>query len=195
MVNAKAWKGSGRGFAMGSIVDFLGNPVFGVFILLLFVVIVARSAILSLMTSVYGLGKHAERTLVRVGLLFAIVAVILAAAGLLYWASPSVRSDYAFLGSGAAAEDPATASRSALCFRRIACYDAYVARLRCAETDDFAGCMKERLDDVGPGTDEACGDVKKLFNERKASNAECLLRNTASVLMDAVGGFAWAGAR
>lgn len=179
---------------MGSIVDYLGNPLFAVFILLLLVVIVARSAILSLMTKVYGLGRQAERTPFRVGLLFAIAAVILAAAGLFYWASPSVRSDYAFLRSDAPADDAATAGRSALCFRRIACYDAYVARLRCAETDDFAKCMKERLDDVGPGTDEACGDVKKLFNERKASNAECLLRNTASVLMYAVGGFAWAGA-
>ena len=53
---------------MGSIIDYLGNPLFAVFILLLLVVIVARSAILSLMTNVYGLARQAERTPIRIRL-------------------------------------------------------------------------------------------------------------------------------
>jgi hypothetical protein len=182
-------------FAMGSIIDYLGNPLFAVFILLLLVVIVARSAILSLMTNVYGLARQAERTPIRVGLLFAFASVILAAAGLLYWASPSVRSDYAFLGSALPEDNAAIENRSALCFKRIGCYGAYAARLRCQDAGDFAQCLQERLGDDALSVGAGCGDLRVLYDEARASHAECLVRNTASVLMDAVSGFGVAGAR
>ena len=174
---------------METVLDFLGNPIFGVFILLLLVLILARKLIFVIAARSFDSAKQSESPVLRLGVLFGLVVAILAVSAGIYVASPSVRSEFSFLRGGLAKDNDAIANRSALCFKRIACYDAYAARLRCADSEDFDQCMQTKLDGQVSEQGDDCGDFKALYDEARVSHGECLLRNTASVLIFAVSGF------
>ena len=168
---------------MDTLIDFMGNPVFGALFLLILVLIGVRQAVF-LMARPYVRSKSfGERGSSRLGMLFAVAAAMLLAAGLVYALSPSVREEFAFLRVGVGKDAGAISSRSELCFKRIQCYNLEATRLRCAEADDVNACMAERAEGRAPDSDDACGDFKTLYDQSRVSHAQCVFRNAASVLL------------
>lgn len=167
---------------MDTVIDNLGNPVFGALIFLLLALIVVRKAIFLIIRPYIGGAKAEDRGSTRIKLFIAVVAAILVGSGLIYTLSPSVRDEFSFLRSSVAEDNEAMSNLNELCFKRIVCYDMQAARLRCADSAEFNECMVDRLGARLSVYVDNCGKLDVLFDDARVSNLGCILRNTASVL-------------